>query len=128
MKENIISVTGIIVVTLCVFLAGCQQKSASAPASSIQIDQLSSLVAGSKFLREQCSNNTIPGDAVLLSRAISLAEKKGWNTYAAEYQEINPKINDKMTMITRDSTSLPQKCQQLQLSLANFIAETQHRS
>ncbi|WP_338557718.1 type II secretion system pilot lipoprotein GspS [Erwinia sp. E_sp_B04_7] len=118
----------IILITLATLLSGCQQTSRKDPDPATQIDQISSLVAGSHYLREECGRNDIPADGILLSNAFSQAGKKGWNTRAPEYKELMVAIGQKKALIVNDRTQPREKCQKLQAALARFVAGSQQRS
>ncbi|QBC03381.1 type II secretion system pilot lipoprotein GspS [Enterobacter cloacae] len=109
-------------------LVGCQQRTnqtTSAPTTDTQLEQLSALLAGSHFLRENCARADIPGDAQLYSAAMKSAAGRGWDTRQAQYQQLPTRTQQRYELLQQDTTSLAEKCATLNRSTARFIAEVQ---
>lgn len=108
------------------FLAGCQQKPHQPPPPvAAQVDQLSALLAGGHFLRQNCARADIPDDVKLQRTAMRIAQQRGWNTQAVEYRQLPARTQERYQALQQDSTLMSEKCAALNRSTARFIAAAQ---
>lgn len=106
-----------------VFLVGCQQTAHKPPpALQAQLDQLSTLLAGSHFLRQNCGRADIPDDVKLQRTAMRVAEHRGWDTQAAGYQQLPALAQARYLAVLEDRQLLTDKCAVMNNRTANFIA------
>lgn len=110
-------------------LTACQHpRQASQPDVTKQLDQLSAMLASGHFLRVNCSRTDIPDDATLRRTATELAQKRGWNIGAAEYQQLPAQTQLRYQALMQDTTPLQQKCSALNSKTARFINAAQANS
>jgi general secretion pathway protein S len=125
----LISLRNSSLVAALVFLAGCQQQQApvnkTQPLASTQVEQLSALLAGGHFLRTNCNRADIPDDVKLQRTAMRIAEHRGWNTRATEYQQLPARTQARYDALMQDSTPIAEKCTTLNQSTARFITAAQ---
>lgn len=114
------------IVVTAALLAGCQQPvHKPQPPVATQLDQLSSLLASAQFLRQHCSRTDIPQNDQLQRTALQVAQQRGWNSEAVEYQQLAMKTQGRYQALEQDSSPLSQKCATLNSSSARFIATAQ---
>ena len=104
-------------------LAGCQQKAHQPPPPAVtQVEQLSALLAGGHFLRQNCARTDIPDDVKLQRTAMRIAQQRGWDTHAAEYRQLPARTQARYQVLMQDNTPLSDKCATLNQSTARFVA------
>ncbi|MFK3839641.1 MULTISPECIES: type II secretion system pilot lipoprotein GspS [Serratia] len=104
-------------------IAGCQQKAHKpVPPLQAQLDQLSTMLAGSHFLRQNCHRSDIPDDVKLQRTAMRVAEHRGWDTHAAGYQQLPAMAQARYLAVLEDRQLLTDKCTVMENRTANFIA------
>ncbi|WP_380183830.1 type II secretion system pilot lipoprotein GspS [Kalamiella sp. sgz302252] len=113
---------GTLIISVCFTLSGCQHAGRAVPEPARQVEQLSALIAGGNYLREQCAQTNLPDANTLTTRALALAEQRGWDRHAADYHRLVPLSAEKERLIAKDPLNEKDKCQKLQDSLALFIA------
>ena len=63
-------------------LAGCQQNRSSTLSPTIsneaQLEQLSSVAAGARYLKNKCSRSDLPSDDAIDRAAWNVGKKRGW--------------------------------------------------
>ncbi len=108
-------------------LSGCQQVSHQPPPPvSTQLDKLSTLLAGGRFLRQNCERADIPDDVKLQRTAMRVAEQHGWDTHQASYQQqLAAQTNARYQALVADNTLLTEKCATVDSRTARFIAAAQ---
>ncbi|BEM57031.1 secretion protein [Serratia marcescens] len=110
-------------------LAGCQQQTSQPPPpANVQVNQLSALLAGGQFLRQNCARADIPDDGRLQRTALRVAELRGWDTQATEYRQLTARAQQRYQALQQDSTPMSEKCAALNRSSARFIATAQAES
>lgn len=122
MKKNSFIHRVIIAFSLIFIMTGCHHSRVNAPIATEQVEQLASLIAGGSYLRQQCAQTTLPDEQALTARALGLAEKRGWNTRAAEYKSLYLISMKKQQLIDEDPRLTEEKCRKLADSLLPFIS------
>lgn len=103
-------------------LSGCQQHASIDPATvQKQNEQLASLVAAGNYLRQQCAENTIPDNEMLLKRAEAEGASRGWDIGALRMDAINKEAALRYHALESDNTQREDKCSALKRSAARFI-------
>lgn len=110
-----------------IVLAGCQQAAHQPqPPVPMQIEKLATLLADGRFLRENCDRSDIPDDIKLQRTAMRLAQKHGWDTHQAAYQQqLAAQTNTRYQALVADNTLLTEKCATVNSSAARFITAAQ---
>lgn len=105
--------------------SGCQQSLKDSqqkivPTNS-QLEQLASVLAGTKYLKYNCNRSDLPTDDAIFAVAKRVAKQRGWNTVADEtlYQRSDSLYQG----LIRDSTSEQTKCSSFNRRLVPFIDE-----
>ncbi|GMB64168.1 EptO protein [Pectobacterium parmentieri] len=117
---------------LCVTLAGCQQTGTSAHKGTVagqssavtvspndQLNQLSSLVAATRYLKSKCSRSDLPDDATITNVALAVAKQKGWDV--ASYQALPQRSESLYQGLLKDSTPKETQCLEFNRTLTPFI-------
>lgn len=117
---------------LCVTLAGCQQTGTSvhngtvggqSPAVTVssndQLNQLSSLVAATRYLKSKCNRSDLPDDATVTRVALTVAKQRGWNV--ASYQALPQRSESLYQGLLKDSTPKETQCSEFNRTLTPFI-------
>ncbi|MGV3345373.1 type II secretion system pilot lipoprotein GspS [Enterobacteriaceae bacterium LUAb1] len=95
-------------------LAGCQQRmSPSVSPLDAQIQQLSSMVAASDWLRDHCNRSDIPVQRALLRETMTLATERGLRFTEPELKKIQAETEDRYQEISADTTDKSAKCSTL---------------
>ncbi|MFV8761827.1 type II secretion system pilot lipoprotein GspS [Yersinia enterocolitica] len=108
---------------LCI--SGCQKTTSRSQSSQIsvdtQVEQISSVIAGAKYLKYKCDRSDFPEDIVINEVAMNIAKKRGWSipdyTLALERSDVI------YQSIIQDSTSEQIKCGGFNKSLSPFSDE-----
>lgn len=112
-----------LIFSLCVVavLSGCQQKPAStlSPAISSQA-QLSSVAAGTRYLKNKCNRSDLPADETIYRAAVNVGKARGWgNIDVATLSQNSDRLYQQLL---QDSTPEATQCSQFNRQLAPFIA------
>jgi general secretion pathway protein S len=114
-------------------VVGCQQQNSMQQNKSVplhdQIEQLASLVAGTKYLKYKCNRSDLPGDAAIDKAAKQEAEQRGWDP--AAYKALPQRSATIYQSLIRDSTPEQTKCSNFNSLLVPFTEELRkegHRS
>ncbi|TQI80086.1 type II secretion system protein S [Serratia fonticola] len=112
---------------LLMVVAGCQQVSHQPqPPVQAQLDKLATQLAGGRFLRQNCDRSDIPDDVKLQRTAMRLAEKQGWDTHQASYQQqLAAQTHTRYQALVADKALLSEKCATVNNRTARFIAAAQ---
>ncbi|PVZ84706.1 pullulanase [Serratia sp. S1B] len=106
-------------------IAGCQQPRSAlqkGPATANeQVEQLASVVAGTKYLKYKCNRSDLPSDAVIDKVAYQVAKKRGWNT--VDYSMLPQRSEAIYQGLIRDGTPEQTKCSSFNSLLAPFTDE-----
>ncbi|AGP46830.1 type II secretion system pilot lipoprotein GspS [Serratia plymuthica] len=108
-------------------LSGCQHSAehkTTPPTAEHQLEQLSSLVGASQFLREKCSRADIPTNDKLAAAALNEANKKGWPSQDVNQTQLLDAAKGVFDRLNADATPLEQKCSSFNQSLARFLEHT----
>lgn len=108
-------------------LSGCQhsaERKTPQPTVARQLEQLSSLVGASQFLREKCSRADIPANDKLAAAAMNEANKKGWPSQDVNQTQLLDAAKGVFDRLNADATPLAQKCSSFNQSLARFLEHT----
>ena len=111
---------------LCVvaLLSGCQQKPAStlspAISSQAQLEQLSSVAAGTRYLKNKCNRSDLPADEAINRAAINVGKKRGWANI--DDNLLSQRSAQLYQQLQQDSTPEATQCSQFNRQLAPFIA------
>lgn len=123
MRSPLLSISA--VTLLCITLAGCQTSTGSSTkagslSTTDQLNQVASLVAGSRYLKSQCNRSDMPDDASLQRAAVAAAQQKGWTgvnvTALAQRSELL------YQGLLQDGTPQATQCSEFNRSLAPFIS------
>ncbi|MEH2921086.1 type II secretion system pilot lipoprotein GspS [Samsonia erythrinae] len=117
---------------LCVTLVGCQQTGTSAHKGTVvgqpsavtvssndQLNQLASLVAGTRYLQTQCSRSDLPDDATIVNVASAVATQRGWKT--VNDQALTQRSESLYQGLLKDSTPKATQCSAFNRTLMPFI-------
>lgn len=117
---------------LCVTLAGCQQTGTSAHKGTVagqssavtvspndQLNQLSSLVAATRYLKSKCNRSDLPDDATVMNVALTVAKQRGWNV--ASYQALPQRSESLYQGLLKDSMPKETQCSEFNRTLTPFI-------
>lgn len=104
-------------------LAGCQQNPSSTLSPTVsneaQLDQLSSVAAGARYLKNKCNRSDLPADEALDRAAWNVGKKRGWSNI--DYATLSQRSTQMYQQLQRDSTPEATKCSQFNRQLAPFI-------
>ena len=105
-------------------LSGCQQKPAStlspAISSQAQLEQLSSVAAGTRYLKNKCNRSDLPADETIYRAAVNVGKARGWgNIDVATLSQNSDRLYQQLL---QDSTPEATQCSQFNRQLAPFIA------
>ncbi|RLM19438.1 pullulanase [Brenneria alni] len=115
---------------LCTILSGCQHTGNvarqgtgmgkdTAVSANDQLNQLSSLVAATKYLKYQCNRSDLPDDASINNAVLAVARQKGWD--ASNHQMLSQRSESLYQGLLKDSTSKETQCSTFNLTLMPFI-------
>ena len=104
-------------------LSGCQQKPAStlspAISSQAQLEQLSSVAAGTRYLKNKCNRSDLPADETIYRAAVNIGKARGWgNIDVATLSQNSDRLYQQLL---QDSTPEATQCSQINRQLAPFI-------
>ncbi|MFC0228503.1 type II secretion system pilot lipoprotein GspS [Serratia aquatilis] len=112
-------------VLLVLGVVGCQQPHSARQSKSVplndQVEQLASVVAGTKYLKYKCNRSDLPADAVINRVANKVAKQRGWDP--AAYAALPQRSEAIYQSLTRDSTPEQTKCSSFNGLLAPFTDE-----
>ncbi|CAI1649277.1 Pullulanase secretion protein pulS precursor [Serratia fonticola] len=112
-------------VLLLLVTAGCQQPRSSVQKGPItlneQVEQLASVVAGTKYLKYKCNRSDLPSDAVIDKVAYKVAKQRGWNS--SSYGALPQRSEEIYQSLMRDNTPEQTKCSSFNSLLAPFTDE-----
>lgn len=104
-------------------LAGCQQNRSTtlSPAVSgqAQLEQLSAVAAGARYLKNKCNRSDLPADDVINRAAINVGKKRGWENI--DGNKLSQRSAQLYQQLQQDSTPEATKCSQFNRQLAPFI-------
>ncbi|PWC22911.1 pullulanase [Brenneria roseae subsp. roseae] len=114
----------------CVSLAGCQQAGSSANQENAannavavpvndQLNQLSSLVAATRYLKSQCNRSDLPDEATINNVALAVAKQRGWDV--SNYQGLPQRSESLYQGLLKDSTPKEAQCSEFNRTLTPFI-------
>lgn len=117
----------IVPVLFLVGVTGCQQTYSTsqhkAVPPNIQLEQLSSVVAGTKYLKYKCNRSDLPDANVILRVADRVAKQRGWNS--VKQPDLLQHSEALYQRLIRDSTPEQMKCSGFNQRLVPFISELQ---
>jgi general secretion pathway protein S len=127
-RTMMMKLTQAIRIPLALFLlvgTGCQQsleeRQQKIVPMNVQLEQLASVVAGTKYLKYKCNRSDLPTDDAILAIAKRVAKQRGWNTVADE--ALLQRSDLLYQSLIRDSTSEQTKCSSFNSRLVPFINE-----
>lgn len=82
-----------------------------------QAQQIASLIAGTRYLKYQCGNSTLPTDGQIEQAAYAAAHQRGWQPPAG----IAARSNDLYQQLLKDSTPRAAQCAEFQQLLQPFL-------
>lgn len=103
--------------TLPLLLTACQQRSPQ-PAPEVQRQQIASLIAGTRYLKQQCARSDLPGDGQIEQAAYRAAHQRGWTPSA----DIAPYSEQLYQGLLRDATPQASQCAEFTQLLQPFLA------
>lgn len=112
---------------LCVvaLLSGCQQKPAStlspAISSQAQLEQLSSVAAGTRYLKNKCNRSDLPADETIYRAVVNVGKARGWgNIDPATLSQNSDRLYQQLL---QDSTRKPHSAVNLIASLLPLLPD-----
>lgn len=123
MIMNIRNLSPVLLIPLLT-LVSCQNQTGGKPAPvpvTSQLDQLSSLVASTSWLRQHCDRNDIPEDATLATKALALAKERGWQVDNSFRQQLAQQVSLRISALDADRPSQSAKCAALNQAAVPFI-------
>ena len=104
-------------------LSGCQQnrQTTLSPAVSgeAQLEQLASVAAGARYLKNKCNRSDLPADDAINRAAINVGKKRGWANI--DDNLLSQRSAQLYQQLQQDSTPEATKCSQFNRQLAPFI-------
>ena len=104
-------------------LSGCQQNRSTtlSPAVSgqAQLEQLASVAAGARYLKNKCNRSDLPADEAINRAAINVGKKRGWANI--DDNLLSQRSAQLYQQLQQDSTPEATKCSQFNRQLAPFI-------
>ncbi|MGG7668665.1 type II secretion system pilot lipoprotein GspS [Yersinia sp. J1] len=88
-----------------------------------QIEQLSALISGAMYLRQECQRKDIPDESILMQTAVKLAMERNWDTKAPAYQALKGKSQARYQALVEEIGTDNNQCSSLNLLLADFAYE-----
>ncbi|STV96089.1 pullulanase-specific type II secretion system outer membrane lipoprotein [Klebsiella michiganensis] len=102
-------------------LSGCQQNRSTtlSPAVSgqAQLEQLASVAAGARYLKNKCNRSDLPADEAINRAAINVGKKRGWANI--DDNLLSQRSTQLYQQLQQDSTRKPQNA-------ASLIASWRH--
>ncbi|MEQ9859606.1 type II secretion system pilot lipoprotein GspS [Pectobacterium cacticida] len=124
---------------LCVTLAGCQQTGTPAHKGTVagqssavtvspndQLNQLSSLIAATRYLKLACNRSDLPDDETIVNTALTVAKQRDWNI--ANHQALSQRSDSLYQGLLKDSTPKERQCSEFNRMLTPFISAMHNRS
>jgi general secretion pathway protein S len=103
-------------------LSGCQQNRSStlspAISSQAQLEQLSSVAAGARYLKNKCNRSDLPADETINRAAVNVGKARGWGILTITLSQRSDRLYQQLQ---QDSTPEATKCSQFNRQLAPFI-------
>ena len=104
-------------------LAGCQQNRSTSLSPAVsgqaQLEQLASVAAGARYLKNKCNRSDLPADDVINRAAINVGKKRGWENIDGNM--LSQRSAQLYQQLQQDSTPEATKCSQFNRQLAPFI-------
>jgi len=104
-------------------ISGCQQnrQTTLSPAVSgeAQLEQLASVAAGARYLKNKCNRSDLPADDAINRAAINVGKKRGWANI--DDNLLSQRSAQLYQQLQQDSTPEATKCSQFNRQLAPFI-------
>ncbi len=104
--------------TLPLFLSACQQQRTPPPTAEAQRQQVASVIAGTRYLKQQCGYRDLPADGQIEQAAYRAAHERGWTPSA----DIAPYSEQLYQRLLRDTTPPASQCAEFSELLKPFIA------
>ncbi|HCB1497273.1 TPA: GspS family T2SS pilot lipoprotein variant PulS [Klebsiella michiganensis] len=104
-------------------LSGCQQNRSTSLSPAVsgqaQLEQLASVAAGARYLKNKCNRSDLPADDVINRAAINVGKKRGWENIDGNM--LIQRSAQLYQQLQQDSTPEATKCSQFNRQLAPFI-------
>lgn len=104
-------------------LSGCQQNRSTSLSPAVsgqaQLEQLASVAAGARYLKNKCNRSDLPADDVINHAAINVGKKRGWENIDGNM--LIQRSAQLYQQLQQDSTPEATKCSQFNRQLAPFI-------
>ena len=104
-------------------LAGCQQNRSTSLSPAVsgqaQLEQLASVAAGARYLKNKCNRSDLPADDVINRAALNVGKKRGWENIDGNM--LSQRSAQLYQQLQQDSTPEATKCSQFNRQLAPFI-------
>jgi len=104
-------------------LSGCQQNRSTSLSPAVsgqaQLEQLASVAAGARYLKNKCNRSDLPTDDVINRAAINVGKKRGWENIDGNM--LSQRSAQLYQQLQQDSTPEATKCSQFNRQLAPFI-------
>lgn len=104
-------------------ISGCQKnrQTTLSPAVSgeAQLEQLASVAAGARYLKNKCNRSDLPADDAINRAAINAGKKRGWANI--DDNLLSQRSAQLYQQLQQDSTPEATKCSQFNRQLAPFI-------
>ncbi|STV79778.1 pullulanase-specific type II secretion system outer membrane lipoprotein [Klebsiella michiganensis] len=102
---------------------GCQQNRSTTLSPTVsgqaQLEQLASVAAGARYLKNKCNRSDLPADEAINRAAINVGKKRGWANI--DDNLLSQRSAQLYQQLQQDSTPEATKCSQFNRQLAPFI-------
>lgn len=88
--------------------------------SQAQLEQLSSVAAGTRYLKNKCNRSDLPADETIYRAAVNVGKARGWGNI--DVATLSPNSDRLYQQLLQDSTPEATQCSQFNRQLAPFIA------
>ncbi|MDK6954735.1 type II secretion system pilot lipoprotein GspS, partial [Klebsiella pneumoniae] len=84
------------------------------------LEQLSSVAAGTRYLKNKCNRSDLPADETIYRAAVNVGKARGWGNI--DVATLSPNSDRLYQQLLQDSTPEATQCSQFNRQLAPFIA------
>lgn len=104
--------------SFALLLTACQQHATPETQPTVNLDQVATVVAASKWVKTHCDRSDIPDQDTLIRNALAQGKVENGR---ADNQALMQAVNQRYDAIDSDGQSRSQKCAALNASLAPFL-------
>ena len=104
--------------SFALLLTACQQHATPETQPAVNLDQVATVVAASKWVKTHCDRSDIPDQNPLMRNALAQGKVESGQT---DSRALMQAVNQRYDAIDRDGQTRSQKCAALNASLAPFL-------